>query len=104
MFGSSEKNDTQKTVQILQSQSEVFYAALVNSKPNDLVFIGNSALRKSFIHRVSQIENPTTKEKGTRIRYFSFELKKYEGSLTDYFDFWESEITFEEIKAILEKA
>jgi len=68
-----------------------------------LVFIGNRALRKSFIHRITQIENPSTKEKGVRIRFFSFELKQYEGSLTDYFDFWESEITFEEIKAILQK-
>jgi hypothetical protein len=103
MFGSSERNDTDKKVQILQSQSEVFYAALVNSDSNDLVFIGNKAIRKSFIHCIEPIKNATTHEKGVRIRFFSFELKKYEGRLTDHFDFWESEITFDQIKAILEK-
>lgn len=103
MFGSSEKNDTQKTIQILQSQSEVFYSALSNLQSNDFVFINRVCLRKSFIHSIDPIKNSSTGEKGSRIRYFSFELKKYEGRLTESFDFWESEITFEEIKAILQK-
>lgn len=103
MFGSSERNDTDKKVQILQSQSEVFYAALVNSDSNDLVFIGDRAIRKSFIHCIDSIKSASNGQKGVRIHFFSFELKNYSSRLTDHFDFWESEISFDQIKAILEK-
>jgi len=102
MFGSSEKNDTAKKVQAMQSKAEVFYSVIANAKPDDLVFIGNKALRKSFITSIEPIRNPDTKLEGSRIYYFSFDLNDYRDRLCSYMDFWEPEVSFEDIKKILQ--
>ena len=92
-----QRKTTLQKVQALQSKAEVFYSVIANAKPDDLVFIGNKALRKSFITSIEPICNPDTKVKGSRI-YFSLDFNDYRDRLCSYMDFWEPEVSFEDIK------
>jgi len=103
MFGISEKEyDRQEHAQRLEStkaKSEAFKSILSNCS-DDLVFVGEHVLRKSFIHKVSKSKNHDG-TLGTRISYFNFNLKAWSDYMTDDIFIPETEIPFSEIINIL---
>lgn len=104
MFGISEKEyDRQRHAERLaniNAKQETF-KQLVSHLTDDLVFIGKHALRKSFIHKVSQYSNDNSK--GTVIKYFNFELNSYSDRMTSDITIAEGEMPFSEIIELLKK-
>jgi len=104
MFGISEKEyDHQKHVERLaniNAKQEIF-KQLVAQSTDYLVFIGDHAFRKSFIHKVCKLEYDQFK--GTVIHYFDFNLKPYMDSMTTAIRIPESEMPFSEIIEQLKK-
>lgn len=105
MFGISEKEyDRQKHAERLNritSKSLVFQELLSNSVPNDLVFIGKKAIRKSFVHSIGRYKHES--DQGTFIRYFDFELNGYSDRMTTTLNISDKQLSFEEIKLLLSK-
>lgn len=107
MFGISEKEferqEHAERLLVIKSKSDVFSSALGTSTllpNNDIFFVGNRAFRKSFVHSIGPTKNSETGETGTFIDYLDFELNG-RSSLTKRFYILDSEISFEEIKAII---
>jgi len=103
MFGISEKEyDRQKHAERLNritSKSLVYQELLSRSVPNDLVFIGERAIRKSFIHSIARYTNESAK--GTTITYFDFELNGYSDRMTTYLSISDKTMSFSEIQKLL---
>ncbi|TNL54219.1 hypothetical protein [Acinetobacter bereziniae] len=102
MFGISEKEYERQVheqrLKTIDSKALIFNTIALNST-NDLVFIGEYILRKSFIHKVSK--GSRSDGQGTFISYFDFQLKGHIDSMTDNIFISESEISFNEIINLL---
>lgn len=102
MCGISEKEyDRQQHEQKLKtidSKALIFNTIASNSTEN-LVFISDHVLRKSFIHKISKGTYDTNH--GTYISYFNFDLKRYIESMTKDIFIPESQISFENIVNLL---
>lgn len=103
-FGHSEKEyDRQQHAERLanlNAKQETFKALIAHST-DQLVFIGEHVLRKSFIHELCKVQYDNFN--GTVIHYFDFELKPYMDSMTTAIRIPESEMPFSEIIELLKK-
>lgn len=103
MFGISEKEyDRQKHAERLNritSKSLVYQELLSRSVPDDLVFIGETAIRKSFIHTIRRYKHESGH--GTTITYFDFELNGYSDRMTTYLSISDKTMSFSEIQKLL---
>lgn len=103
MFGSGisvkewERQKHANELKVIDSKAMV-YNTIVSAATDDLVVLGDRAIRKSFIHSFEKGKsyNGDTVT-GTRIKYFNFELKGYLDGMTDTFFIPESVLSFEDI-------
>ncbi len=76
----------------------IVYNTILSSATDDLVVLGDRAIRKSFIHSFQKGTSYNNDSiLGTRIKYFNFELKGYLDSMTDTFFIPESVLSFDDI-------
>ena len=103
MCGISEKEyDRQQHAERLNritSKSVVFQELLSKSSVDDLVFIGEKAIRKSFIHSIGRYKHESGQ--GTTIKYFDFDLNGYSDRMTCSIDISDKQMSFAEIQKLL---
>ena len=92
MFGISEKE-----YERIKSKTIIFNN-IIEKSTQDFIILGNNILRKSFVHKIYQ--GKQSEEIGTYISYFDFELKGYLDRMTKDIFIRESEVSFQEIKAL----
>lgn len=83
-------------LKVIDSKAIVFNT-IVSTATNDIVVLGDRAIRKSFIHSFEKAKNREDGSSGTRIRYFNFELKGYLDCMTDTFFISEQVMPFDKI-------
>lgn len=106
MFGSGvsvkewERQKHANELKVIDSKAMVFNT-IASTATNDLVVLGDHAIRKSFIHSFQKGKSYRDGSIGTRITYFNFELKGHLDSMTDSFFIPEAVLSFDEIVKIL---
>lgn len=88
-------------LKVIDSKAIVFNT-IASTATNDIVVLGDWAIRKSFIHRFQKGKSYSDGSIGTRITYFNFELKGHSDSMTDSFFIPETVLSFDDIVKKLE--
>lgn len=101
MFGSGvsvkewERQKHANQLKVIDSKAMVFNT-IASTSTNDIVVLGDRAIRKSFIHSFEKAKREDGST-GTRIRYFNFDLKGYLDSMTDTFFVSDQVMPFDKI-------
>lgn len=103
MFGSGvsvkewERQKHANELKVIDSKAMI-YNSILSTATDDIVILGDRAIRKSFIHSFCKDNSHNDKSIfGTRVTYFDFVLKGYLNGMTSDFFIPESVMTFNDI-------